>query len=643
MKIAKLPHYLKKMYTLGARNSAKVVTNRMYNSLFEQYARYQADNKKASHDWVYIAYKHGLGTFEDFWKAQHKRSFVFSTDIYKKQLADQEALTQQADAFANNCFDILGSRDQCLMTMPWHSDFRLRYQHPDADYLFDKQLFYKDIKVSFGLTDRLIKDIKMPWELSRSSYFFVLGSAYQKGRNPLYARAFVEYITDWLDENPFLLGPNWVCPMDVGIRAFNWVWAFHFFRDAEHIDPVFWERFTSSLYDHMIYLENNWEVYDKTSNHYLADLVGYYAVTWFFADLKNVSKRAIWCHKEILKESEKQIFDEGAAYEGSTAYHQLVTEMFYHFSLLAQEHGHAIPGSFTTKLSKMFTFIDWCTTDSGYLVKIGDDDSGKMLQYGVTQELVQEMKGPKTQDKEQFFKEFGLAVYKDANWHVTLRHHAYQNRQPSGHFHNDVGSITLAVKGVPVIVDPGSYVYTPSAVWRNSFRSVTAHNTFYIEDVEPVMFDERSLFHLDLPEKCVTKTLVDNKRHTFGDLSAIALRDSGWVVEHDLYSIPASRTVSIGDAQAITIEDAWYDVSGHTFTSCWNFTLAPDITPELRDDAWHLFYNGSCLAIMHSNGLAFSVQDGWYAPGYGQKVACKRLIAKTDLTTEPVRIIFTRK
>lgn len=623
MKIAKFPHYVKKLYELGPRTAAKVISNRMQNSFFEQYARYQADHKKAAYTWPFIAHKHGLGEFSEYWKVVQKRSLSSSQELYAIQLADHEELTRQADSFANNCFDILGSRDQCLMVMPWHSDFRLRYQHPDADYLFDKTLFYKDISITPGLTDRLVKDIKVPWELSRCTHFFILGAAFKNSNEPVYARAFQDYVQDWLDENPFLLGPNWVCPMDVSIRAFNWVWAFHFFKDAQGIDQVFWERFVSSLYDHLTYLENNWEVYEKTSNHYLSDLIGYYALTWFFGDLNGMAKKASWCHKELLKEFEKQVFEEGTDYEGSTNYHRLVTEIFYHFYLLSQEQGFSVTEAFLVKLRKMFSFIDWCSISDQELVKIGDDDSGKLLHYGITSELVNELKAPLNDTEQQkFFKEFGLVIYKDEKWHVTLRHHAYQKQQPSGHFHNDVGSVTVAIKGIPVFVDPGSYVYTPSEVWRNQFRSITAHNSFYVEDVEPVLFTERSLFTLDLPE---------NKTST-----------NPWKVTHNLYSIPASRMVTFENTKTLLIEDMWEEVSSHTFTSCWNFTLAPNITAQKEGHSWKLLHESTVIATLHSEDLSFELKDSWFAPGYGYKVPCFRLVARCDLGIQPVKIRIKR-
>lgn len=618
MNITKFSYYLKKIHTLGAKKSISLIKNKLHTSLFEQYSRHKAEHKIAGSSWKHIAYQYELDTFKKFWKLQSQRSFIYSQDLYKKEKEDKETLLAQAASYANGCFSLLGSSDQCLINIDWHSDFRLRYQNPDADYLFDKNMFYRDFIITAGLTDRLTKDIKIPWELSRCTYFYVLGAAYEQGNNPLYAHAFYQYITDWITENSFLLGPNWVCPMDVGIRAFNWVWAFHFFKKAPELNELFWEQFTSSLYDHLCYLENNWELYEKTSNHYLGNLIGYYALTWFFKDLKGMEKKAAWCHKELLKECEKQIFEEGTDYEGSTAYHQLVTEMFYHFYLLAQEHGHTMPDFFIKKLHKMFSFLDWCSTAHGSLIKIGDDDSGKLLQYGITPELINAMKNKQTENS-RFFKEFGLSIYKDERLHLTLRHHTYQTIQPSGHFHNDAGSITLAVDGIPVIVDPGSYVYTPSAFWRNTFRSVQAHNTFYIKDIEPILFNDKSLFFLDIPEK------------------QLCLKQDPWVSKHTLYSTTASRTIKFETTNIITLIDQWSDATHHTFISCWNFTLAPDISAEYKNSIWTLSYQAKPLLTIFSEDIQLSLVDSWFAPEYGKKVSTKCLQASTTITSQPIK------
>ena len=251
---------------------------------------------------------------------------------------------------------------------------------------------------------------------------------------------------------------------------------------------------------------------------------------------------------------------------------------FYHFYVLSQESGFIFPKEALEKLQCMFSFIDWATVDGVGLVKIGDDDSGKILHYSITPSLVASMKKSRT-TQDHIIKKFGLSIHKSEDWHVTLRHHSYTKEQPSGHFHNDIGSITIAYKGIPVIVDPGSYVYTPSSVWRNTFRSAQVHNSFFIQDVEPVMFSEASLFVLDIPEKSMT--------------------DSMWKVRHHLYSIAASRSVHVNEAQgSVVIEDSWEETPAQGCMSIWNFTLAPDIEPVLDDKQCKLMYRNKTLLIM---------------------------------------------
>ena len=372
----------------------------------------------------------------------------------------------------------------------------------------------------------------------------------------------------------------------------------------------------------MYFIENNWEVFGVTSNHYLSDLIGYFYLTWFFKDLKGVSTKHEWCFKELLKEFDKQVFEEGTDYEGSTNYHVLVTEIFYHFYILSQESGFALPEAFLIKLKKMFNFIDRVNVADKGIVKVGDDDSGKILYYGITPALVASMKNENLAE-DTFLKEFGLSVHKSDEWHVTLRHHAYTKQQPSGHFHNDIASVTVAHKGIPVIVDPGSYVYTPSSFWRNTFRSAESHNTFYIEDVEPIMFSEESLFVLDIPEHTTTDTM--------------------WSARNILYSIDAVRSVVIDkNNNTVDIEDSWEEDSGQGCFSVWNFMLAPDIEPIQHDQqTWYLKYNNKILVTFSSYDLVFLVVSGWYAPSYGTKIACKKLVARCPLTSQPVRIKIT--
>jgi hypothetical protein len=53
-----------------------------------------------------------------------------------------------------------------------------------------------------------------------------------------------------------------------------------------------------------------------------------------------------------------------------------------------------------------------------------------------------------------------------------------------GHSHNDKLSIELVLDGEDVLIDPGTYVYTPLLAWRDRFRSVRYHNAAVIHGEE---------------------------------------------------------------------------------------------------------------------------------------------------------------
>ncbi|MBL0050206.1 MAG: heparinase II/III family protein [Bacteroidetes bacterium] len=53
-----------------------------------------------------------------------------------------------------------------------------------------------------------------------------------------------------------------------------------------------------------------------------------------------------------------------------------------------------------------------------------------------------------------------------------------------GHTHSDKLSIELQVDGVDILLDPGTYIYTPLPNARNAFRAVANHNTLVVNNEE---------------------------------------------------------------------------------------------------------------------------------------------------------------
>ena len=130
-----------------------------------------------------------------------------------------------------------------------------------------------------------------------------------------------------------------------------------------------------------------------------------------------------------------QVLPDGVDFEGSLAYHRLVTEMFFHALWL----------------------LTAITEKSNYL--------GQGLSY---------RKVGETLFSDLFIEKLGKGT----------------------HSHNDSLSFELCYNGKPFIVDPGSYSYTGYPHMRNLLRSTLYHNTVVISGRERNEMSDTLLFRL---------------------------------------------------------------------------------------------------------------------------------------------------
>ncbi len=98
----------------------------------------------------------------------------------------------------------------------------------------------------------------------------------------------------------------------------------------------------------------------------------------------------------------------------------------------------------------------------------------------------------------------GSRAFPNIGWYILRKDKNYMlvscgpNGQNGngGHSHNDKLSFELCVNGEDIIIDPGTYVYTPFPEWRNKFRSTSFHNTIVVDNKEQNRFNDKSIFCL---------------------------------------------------------------------------------------------------------------------------------------------------
>lgn len=647
MNVRKIAYFASRLTQLGFGGTLTWGITKGYRQYFVMRYKKKAQELRANHSWKDVsAYFNYDDSFDHaFTLLSSNKIFerMLETDHFVKHfqpaLANDPVLFEHADALCKKELEVLGGpRITFERDIPWHFDNKLPPEQWGTEYWNQpRNCFYQDIHIDASSCQlhaesrNYYADIKVPWELSRMQHIFTLGRAFQRAmasndhdRVKLYSETFVAHVESWLTNNPYLLGVNWVCPMEVAIRAVNIMWGFHLFKSNPEIPRAFWEKVVCSLYDHLNYLEYNRETSDKPNNHYIADLVGLLYMGLFFKALdRKFERRQARVLSAIWEQVDQQIQADGTSYEGSTCYHRLVTEMFVHVGFICQLQGVPIPPTFFATLSTMKAFLQDCTDLSGALVQIGDNDSGRFVTgLRIT---------PNTQPRIISYKYAGLTIINANGWHMTYRHPTFSPRQPTGHFHADELSITFSLDGRPLLVDPGAYLYTGSVYWRNYFRSAHAHNTFFIPafEKEPEhLFVSSRMEHGNSATVSIEGRVVTicNKHMRYSDRGLEAYR----------------KCVFDSYKEILEVHDWWQAIEGSesainlpSVPNCvWNFHWAPDVSLyQSEPHAWIISRKNKPIAHLTST-LSFTSCPDFVSAGYGMREPAVTLTANHPLSLQ---------
>jgi hypothetical protein len=204
------------------------------------------------------------------------------------------------------------------------------------------------------------------------------------------------------------------------------------------------------------------------------------------------------------------------------------------------------------------------------------------------------------------------------------------------HAHNDALSFELAIGDQPLVIDPGSYVYTADPTERNRFRSTAFHSTLEIDGAEQNPLREDALF------------VMEDRRAAEGlDWSDDAARPS-FLGRHRGYeglaqpAIHTRRFELDTAAMMLRITDRVDSVGKHALR--WTFPLAPSAAEASGSRATARFPSGARLEI-EAPGVEMFVEQGWMSPSYGRREvvpfvrALKRSGQGGDLTEISLRVI----
>jgi heparinase II/III-like protein len=490
-------------------------------------------------------------------------------------------LLARADAIVAHRFDLLGSGPTDFgLEIDWLADFKSGRRWP----LHHGSL----LRLAYGDGS----DIKVPWELSRFQHLPLLAAAGRQTGERRYLDEIGAQLQSWIAANPVELGPNWASTMDVAIRAANWVAALALCSDEASREPWF-EPTLESLLLHGRFVRSHLEWSEARGNHYLSDVVGLLPVAALFSGGWEGRAWAEWAVGELSSEMEHQVMPDGCSHEASTAYHRLVTELFVCGTQAADALAPGrIPDWYRGRLEQMLGFVRDHMRPDGLAPQIGDADDGRFLplaDYGRDPRdhrhlFAQAGRTHEPATESAAYPEGGYYVMRAGGYYVIVRCGNTGRRGRGGHGHNDQLSFELAADAQPLVIDPGTYLYTPDPAERNRFRSTAYHGTLRVVGAEQNELRDDDLFLM--PDRARAEALAweggafEGRHHGFPGTThtrRVELEDSGILIRD---------TVSSARVQELE----------------WTFPLAPGADEKVEIEA---------------EGLEFRAEQEWYSPRYG--------------------------
>ncbi len=276
------------------------------------------------------------------------------------------ALAADFDAGRRRC---LGYGDFVLRTGNWALDDFHNFAWP--------RKYFADI--NYVMADSRC-DVKVPWEKSRMQWLCAAALASQldadAGTSAKRVAAAMDLFEDWVQENPYGVGVNWISSMEVAIRAVNLLLTFSLLENK--LEEAALKQLLVSAGEHLHYLRRFPETSDVQGNHYLATALGVYFLEEFAAPSDGPHDIPAQNFRTACLE---QFSAEGLHIEFSPTYHRLSLDMVaLGFSLMKRRRATVAAG-LEPLLIRGVRVCCILANHGNELPVFGDNDSGMVIDF----------------------------------------------------------------------------------------------------------------------------------------------------------------------------------------------------------------------------------------------------------------------
>jgi uncharacterized heparinase superfamily protein len=424
-------------------------------------------------------------------------------------------------------------------------------------------------------------------------------------------------IDNWVEHNPQGSQPAWE-PYTASLRIANWVKYF-----LHNPDAVTDTR-SASLFTQARWLRKNLERH-ILANHYFENIKALtFAGAFFVGDEADGWLR--FATSKLAVQLQEQTLADGCHYERTPAYHCLMLQNYLELYALMQ----ANPGLFSEPLVKLLrdtansglVFLADILLPAGRIPLLNDSafNSAPLPRAVFTYANslgfdIAAAKKPRLVEKPDAGS-YGYIA--DEDGFLIDCGDIGPSYQP-GHTHCDFLSYELVLNGQPIVVDTGVYEYEPGEM-RHYVRSTGAHNTVSVGgDEQSEIWGE---FRVARRAKKLGASIVETQQTIDFTGAYRGFYALGGKVEHQ-------RRVSIGRGStgidSVSIVDVVTGAGDKLLESFIH--LHPDV--EIDDDSagnLTLVAAGSKLELTIGQGLDYRIQDSFYCPEFGLKLANRCIV-----------------
>ncbi len=213
-------------------------------------------------------------------------------------------------------------------------------------------------------------DIKVVWEASRFSHFFLLARAYLLTEDESYVRAYAEQITAWLEANPYSYGANFKCGQECALRMLSCLLVYPVFAplltetDLARIRELIHRSYRKILsnFSYAYKCQNN--------NHTLSELAGMIAGAWCCHD----DRRMKWAYKTLDRVIDAQFTEDGGYIQQSFNYQRVALQDMEAILKMRETTGLSPSEHSLEKLRKSALLMYQCQDVSGDMPNYGSND-----------------------------------------------------------------------------------------------------------------------------------------------------------------------------------------------------------------------------------------------------------------------------